>query len=432
MPRLSCSRLLVVLAFGLFAFGMRGWADTPSVTVTISRSAPIETLSSTGDVTNVTTATVGARYKLVTIQGANVLLQDAGRIRYVIALDCTDCPSPPSALAPATVVTTKAAPQPAVVVDPGPQTITPGGIWPDDRGKHIQAHGGGIIKVGDTYYWFGEDYSADNPPGKPIVSCYASKDLAHWQFRNQVEKADDPAKLGPKWILERPKVYYNALTKKFVMYAHIDDKDYRYAHVAVFTCDTPDGDYQYLTNFRPLDQESRDIGQFVDDDGSAYLIFESRPNKGFFIAKLSDDYLGVEKQTAFINAPLEGGALVHYKDLYYVIGSHITGWAPNPNVYATATALEGPWSEFKDIAPPEKKTYHSQSSFMLKVEGSKTTSVILMADWWVHTDHPLKLNDARYIWMPLEIGDGGLSLPQPGEWTIDAVTGETHIKNLEN
>ena len=40
-----------------------------------------------------------------------------------------------------------------------PQTIEPGAVWPDDRGKHVQSHGGGIIKVGDTYYWFGEDRS---------------------------------------------------------------------------------------------------------------------------------------------------------------------------------------------------------------------------------------------------------------------------------
>jgi hypothetical protein len=47
-----------------------------------------------------------------------------------------------------------------------PQTIKPGDVWPDDRGKHIQAHGGGIIKIGDTYYWFGEDRSKDwTPPG---------------------------------------------------------------------------------------------------------------------------------------------------------------------------------------------------------------------------------------------------------------------------
>src|SRR3954447_26625190 len=45
-------------------------------------------------------------------------------------------------------------------------TINPGEIWPDDRGKHIQAHGGGILKLGDLYYWFGEDRAQGLDPAK--------------------------------------------------------------------------------------------------------------------------------------------------------------------------------------------------------------------------------------------------------------------------
>ena len=105
------------------------------------------------------------------------------------------------------------------------QQINPGAVWPDDRGQHVQAHGGGIIKHGDTYYWFGEERGQGLDPARRYVSCYASKDLAHWTFRNQVIKLANPENFTPKWVLERPKVYYNAKTKKFVMYMHIDDSD---------------------------------------------------------------------------------------------------------------------------------------------------------------------------------------------------------------
>lgn len=296
--------------------------------------------------------------------------------------------------------------------------IKPGEVWLDDRGKQIQAHGGGIIKLQGTYYWFGEDRSQTNDPQKRYVACYSSEDLVNWKFRNQVLKMDDPEHLG-QWILERPKVYYNAKTKKYVMYAHLDGPGYKLARVAVAVSDKVDGDYHYLRSFRPLGQESRDIGQFIDDDGAAYLIFESRPTKGFFIAKLSDDYMNVEKEVAFLKAPIEGGALVHYKGLYYLIGSHLTGWGPNPNVYATAPSLAGPWSEFKDIAPPETKTYQSQSTMMLKVAGRKSTTVIYMGDRWT----PKSLWDSRYIWMPLQIGGGKLTLPEPRPWKLDVEAG---------
>ncbi len=303
-----------------------------------------------------------------------------------------------------------------------PQTIKPGELWLDDRAEHIQAHGGGILKLGKTYYWFGEDRGRGLDRGRRYVGCYASTNLAQWTFRNQVMKLADPENFGRGWVLERPKVFYNPKAKTFVMYMHID-QDYKLARVGVATCDRVDGDYKYLKSFRPLGHESRDIGQFVDDDGTPYLIFEDRPF-GFRIARLSEDYLNVESEVCLVRAHLEGGALVHYHGLYYMIGSALTGWDPNPNKYATATKLEGPWSEFKDIAPPETKTYGSQSTMMLKVVGTRNTTVIFMGDIW----KPRTQWDSRYLWMPLEIGDGKLWLPAPREWTLDTETGEAKIK----
>ncbi len=185
-----------------------------------------------------------------------------------------------------------------------------------------------------------------------------------------------------------------------------------------------DGDYTYLKSFRPLGHESRDIGQFVDDDGTAYLIFEDRPY-GFRIAKLSADYLSVEKEICLIPEHMEGGALVHYDGLYYVLGSSLSGWRPNPNKYATATSLAGPWSKFQDVAPPGTKTYGSQSTLLLKVTGTKETTVIFMGDVW----KPRALWDSRYLWMPLRIGGGKVWLPQPEDWTLNIKTGEAVVKN---
>ena len=303
------------------------------------------------------------------------------------------------------------------------QVIRPGEPWLDNRGQQIQAHGGGMFLWKGIYYWFGEDRSPSNDPDKRFVACYSSKDLVHWTFRRQVVAWTDPENLGPHWVLERPKVFHNPRTGKFVLYAHLDDAHYKVARVAVAVSDRIDGDYHYVKSFRPLDRESRDIGQFVDDDGAAYLIFESRPTKGFFIAKLSEDYLSVVQQVALVEAPLEGGALVHFHGLYYAIGSHMTGWRPNPNVYATSPTLSGPWSSFRDIAPPETNTYNSQSSMLLKVVGSKQTTVIFMADQW----RPQQLWDSRYLWMPVEIGDGALYLPPPHNWTINTKTGGTQL-----
>jgi hypothetical protein len=303
------------------------------------------------------------------------------------------------------------------------QVIRPGEVWLDDRGKQIQAHGGGILKHGKEYFWFGEEREQGLDPAKRSVGCYSSKDLVHWKFRKLIQFAD-PEHFGPHWILERPKVFFNAKTKKYVMYMHIDGPlkpeghGYELARVGIAVSDTVDGEYKYVKSFRPLEHESRDIGQFVDDDGTAYLIFEDRPF-GFRIAKLAEDYLSIEKEVVLIPMHMEGGALVHLNGLYYAIGSALTGWNANPNKYATATRLEGPWSEFRDIAPPETKTYGSQSTLLLKVVGTKKTTVIFMGDIW----KAKTLWDSRYLWMPLEIGDGKLTLPEPKPWKIDVKTG---------
>jgi hypothetical protein len=311
-------------------------------------------------------------------------------------------------------------------------TIKPTEIWPDDHGNHIQAHGGGIIKVKDTYYWYGEERAKGLDTGFKYVSCYQSKDLVNWKFNGDIKLKNPYPDSLQRWIMERPKVYYNAKNKQYVMYFHLDGgardatgkfhSGYYFAEVGVAVSDKPVGPFKFVHSFRPLGHESRDIGQFIDDDGTPYLVFEDRPF-GFRIASLTADYLSVDKQICLIPAHMEGGAIVHYNGLYYAIGSALTGWNANPNKYATSTSLSGPWTAFKDIAPPEEKTYGSQSTMMLKVVGTKKTTVIFMGDIW----RPRTQWDSRYLWMPVEIGDGKLVLPKPAPWTLNVKTGESAI-----
>ncbi|MEO5888627.1 MAG: family 43 glycosylhydrolase [Ferruginibacter sp.] len=299
------------------------------------------------------------------------------------------------------------------------KVIYPADKWPDNNGNHIQAHGGGIIKFEKTYYWYGEERSQGLDTNYRYVSCYSSDDLVNWKFLGDVVKMADPENLGRKWVLERPKVFYNKKAKKFVMYFHLDNSSYKFARVGIAVSDKPGGQFTYVKSFRPLGHESRDIGQFIDDDGTAYLVFEDRPF-GFRIAKLSEDYMDVEKEMSLVKEHMEGGAIVHYNGLYYSIGSALTGWKANPNKYSTAPSLEGPWSAFKDIAPPQANTYGSQSTMLLKVVGKKATTIIFMGDIW----RPGTQWDSRYLWMPLEIGEGKLWVPGPKPWTLNIKTGE--------
>lgn len=122
--------------------------------------------------------------------------------------------------------------------------IEPGWVWLDNRGKEIQAHGSGILRRGNIFFWFGKDRSPDNDPDKRYIACYSSSDLSHWNFRGRVFVLANPENLGNRFILERPKVFYNPRTKKYVMYMHLDGPGYKLARVAVAISDKVDGQYQ--------------------------------------------------------------------------------------------------------------------------------------------------------------------------------------------
>lgn len=108
------------------------------------------------------------------------------------------------------------------------------------------------------------------------VNCYSSTNLIEWTFVNQLLTVteEEGADLGPNRIVERPKVIKNDNTGQYVMWMHIDSTDYADARVGVATGDSVCGDYVYRESFRPLGFQSRDIGLFKDEDGSAYLLSE--------------------------------------------------------------------------------------------------------------------------------------------------------------
>ena len=83
----------------------------------------------------------------------------------------------------------------------------------------ITAHGGGILKVGSTYYWIGEVDSSGG--GFQGINCYSSTDLTTWAFVADVLPPQSSGDLVSSNLVERPKVLYNSSTGKYVMWMHI-------------------------------------------------------------------------------------------------------------------------------------------------------------------------------------------------------------------
>ncbi|MCF4141013.1 RICIN domain-containing protein [Streptomyces sp. Tue 6430] len=303
-----------------------------------------------------------------------------------------------------------------------PRTVANGIQFTDTSGNPVHAHGGGVLKVGAYYYWFGENRNADNT--FRYVDAYRSTDLKNWEFRNHVlTEASDPELATAN--IERPKVVYNASTGMFVMWMHKENgADYSEARAAVAVSDTVDGDYTWRGSFRPLGQHmSRDLTVFVDTDGTGYMVSAARENYDLHIYRLTADHTGV---ASLVADPWHGGhreapALFKRGNVYFMLTSGATGWSPNQQQYATATSPAGPWSAMTNVG--DSTAFGSQTAYVLPVQGGSGTSYLYLGDRWGNSFGGT-VNDSRSVWLPVTFPTPtSMSLAWSPEITIDTAAG---------
>ncbi len=352
--------------------------------------------------------------------------------------------------------------------------IRSGALWPDRDGVHVNAHGGGVLYHKGTYYWYGENKSDTTSNAMVGIMCYSSRNLTDWKNEGAVLRVvtDDPASdIARGCIMERPKVIYNKLTGKFVMWFHLELKGrgYSAARSAVAVADRPTGPFRYVRSMRPnagqlpvgttpeqrvaMDtlqagnyrtwwtpawreavgkglflkrdlaggQMARDMQLFVDTDGRAYHIFASEDNLTLHIAELTDDYQRHSGRYVRVapGGQNEAPALFRRGNTYWMITSGCTGWAPNEARLFSAPSIWGPWTQHPNpcVGPAADKTFGGQGTYVLPVAG-RTDAFIFMADMW-RPQHP---SDARYIWLPIAFGaDGTPVIEWRDSWRIDDV-----------
>jgi hypothetical protein len=309
---------------------------------------------------------------------------------------------------------------PALAQAPGKYTAIHSGVpLFDDRGREVSAHGANIVREGDTWYLFGEAH-ADGSNAFAGFNAYSSKDLNNWKYEGMALPVQASGALGPERVGERPKVMKSPRTGEFVMFMHADAMDYRDQFVGYATATSITGPYTFrgplLFEGKPI--RKWDMGAFQDKDGAGYVL-----THGGDIYRLADDYRSVAAQVNKAMAPhgFESPALFRDGDTYYFLGSNLTGWERNDNYYFTATSLGGPWAKQGLIAPEGTLTWNSQVTYVLPIEGTQGTTYMFMGDRW---SFPLQASAATYVWQPLTVKDGRISLPRYRDaWTIDTRTG---------
>ncbi len=357
-----------------------------------------------------------------------------------------------------------------VVVSVSTQSLPLGKLWYDTEGRMINAHGGGILYHNNTYYWFGEvkGMGKDGNIAMDGVSCYSSKDLTHWKNEGLALKmiADTNSMLQPGCILERPKVIYNAKSKKFVMWFHheLKNQGYSAALAGLAVADKPAGPYQYIKSIRPnqniwpvnlpqdqkrlLDypllkradtgwnakviegmfvrrdfekgQMARDMTLFVDDDGTAYHIASSEDNQTLHVSKLNENYTDFSGEYYRILAGKsnEAPAIFKYDNRYYLFTSGTTGWKPNSGRSFVANNIYGPWKSLgnpvRGTEEDKATTFQSQSTYILQVAGKKN-KYIYLGDRWT----PENAAEGKYIWLPVIFEDSSPVIYWKDRWSLD-------------
>ncbi len=347
--------------------------------------------------------------------------------------------------------------------------IFPGSIWNDNRGVHINAHGGGMLYKDGVYYWYGEHKSEFSNNALVGVTCYSSKDLVNWNYLGVALSVSDDqnSDIVKGCIIERPKVVYNKKSGKYVMWFHLElkGKSYDAARAGMAVSDTPQGPFKFISSSRvnpgkyPYDfnsdnmavidtlnmdnykkwwtpvwhdavskglfvkrdidggQMSRDMTIFIDDDDKAYHIYSSEENLTLHIAELSDDYQRhTGKYVRVMPAGHNEAPAIFKKDgKYWMITSGCTGWAPNAARMFSADNIFGPWTQHDNpcVGDNADKTFGAQSTFIFKVQGKKDL-YIFMADMW----RPRNPIDGRYMWLPIEFKDGKPSLSWSDKWSL--------------
>lgn len=222
----------------------------------------------------------------------------------------------------------------------------------DTAGNAIDAHDGGIVRFGDTYYLYGTSYDCGfvwQQEGSQWCGfkVYSSPDLVHWTDRGYLFDGQTAS-----WQQQctnngcfRPHVVYNRTIRQYVLWFNLASPS---GYMAM-TSTTPTGPFTNATApHLAIEGGNGDENLFVDSDGTGYVVYTaSNPDHDLIVERLNSSYSSgtgsyADLHTSFTEAP----AMFKRRGIYYVAFSDpacpyctATGTA-----YLTATSPLGPWT----------------------------------------------------------------------------------------
>lgn len=331
---------------------------------------------------------------------------------------------------------------------------------------------------------------ADEAAG--VAATYDEANLANASYRLN----------GNINIMERPKMLWNAKTKKFVIIYHADgpladnadlvrwvrdggdpaDQNvgsrYSRAEIGFATSDTPWGPFKLVNttkmNWAPgvpnagREGDSRDMTVFQDTDvhtvdpvaDDAYAVYSSEMNKWMYVSRLNAEYTGplAEGEDAvlgedFSNRVLpdysrEASSVFKHDGWYYMLTSGTDGWASTPVVAYRSRSMitpteavvgdnnrhpaTGQWERLGNpcVGDPARtgvgnadpvECFDSQPTFVIALD-QEAGRFAYMGDRWITESNGSAGERSRYVWAPIQVRDGRVTVENVGAWDPASTT----------
>ncbi len=342
----------------------------------------------------------------------------------------------------------------------------PGKTWYDTEGKRIQAHGGSIITVGDTFYWYGENKEGITGYARGVrepawhhgVRAYASKDLYNWEDLGMImmEQEDRDNPFHPEAIMDRPHIIYCAETGKFMMWAKCAGKEFATSDFGLCESESITGPFRFVKMIKCGPFHCGDF-DLVEWEGKGYAIYEN-PHDRMIVHEMNDTYSDlteVYSEHLFRDGPpfaREAPGHFFRGGRHYLLTSGTTGYFPNPSEMHVFDDFHGEWEDLGDPCVDDKN-HNSFCAQFSSVFAHPTVPdlYIALGDRWL-TDlshdtpdmrdvfykifHPeegglpegFNMNDysdsntgeANYVWLPIRFREDGMPyIEWTNKWRIE-------------
>lgn len=305
------------------------------------------------------------------------------------------------------------------------------GNWKDINGVEINAESGYVTRFGNLYWWYGRQGLGSK------VRAYSSANLVDWKDEGIAADFGSGAAC-------RPVVFYNETSGKYVMIVGLAAGTR--PQMVFSTSTTPGGTFTEVNRIpEPNGSTMGDLGGFKNDDGEAYVAYNSdrlETNSTFIISRLTKStYTSFSVPELHVSNHVHGNKREAFhviknpaNNKFYLFSSKTAGWNPSATMYKVSTYLynfptTGGNSGFNDgwslveTTPASTNSFRTQHDMVIKINGSVSGSMFMyIGDRWPEYADPgvYSLSGGERAWFPLTFDSAGVPrIHGEAQWTLN-------------